>query len=293
MVKSFFLSLALLAGPVVAAAQDTATGVPPPTSSFFNADFSPASDADSTAYCAETTFRDSLTGVMRVYYPSGQLYQFVPYGDLRRRVLHGTLTTWYQNGTMRTKEDYVAGQRHGDLLSYYPDGTLKRRDLFEQGRSGIGSCYAPDGSYVPYFAYEQLPLYPGGDAGLVNELQRGLRRSMSKKESNAMLAESYRTVLATYGSWKREVLVELVVAKDGRVKDYKVIHSNAPALNNAALKTVAGLTRQFVPARRDGQVVVSRVVVPVQYVLSAPRRGETYPNTNQPVPSAEGFRKLQ
>ena len=79
----------------------------------------------------------------------------------------GTLTTWYEDGQMCTKEDYVRGVRHGDLLTYYPDGTLKRREHYENGFCGIGNCYGPDGNPVPYFAYEQLPLYPGGEAELV------------------------------------------------------------------------------------------------------------------------------
>ncbi|OGX85136.1 hypothetical protein BEN47_02035 [Hymenobacter lapidarius] len=256
-----------------------------PGSSFFHADFSPATADDSTAFCAETTFRDSLTGVTRVYYPSGRLQQFVPYGDVRRRVLHGTLTTWYEDGTMSTKEDYVAGRRHGDLLTYYPDGALKRRDRFDKDRSGVGNCYAPDGTHLPYFAYEQLPLYPGGDAGLMDELERGLRRGLSPKEINAMYNEGRWALTASPGSWKREVLVELVVAEDGRVTNYQVVRSNAPALNNAALRAAAKLSRQFVPARRDGQTVVSYFVVPVKYAVPLPPRQGQGLSTPRPIPS--------
>ena len=185
---------------------------------------------------------------------------------------------------MQSKEDFVDGRRHGDLLTYYPDGALKRRDQFENGHSGIGNCYAPDGTSLPYFAYEQLPLYPGGEAGLIEELERGLRRNLGVKEMNAMRTESYRTLRAPSGNWERQVLVELVVAQDGRVTDSKVVHSNAPSLNDAALKTVAKLTRQFIPARRDGQVVVSHFVLPVKYVLSVPRR-DTYQSSKELRPS--------
>ena len=285
--KTLLLCAALLVAWLGAAcAQAPAAAVPlGGGSSFFKADFSPSTADDSTAFCAETTYRDSLTGVTRVYYPSGRLKQFVPYSDVRQRILYGTLTTWYEDGTMRTKEEYVAGKRHGDLLTFYPDGALKRRDHFESGRSGIGTCYAPDGTYVPYFAYEQLPLYPGGDAGLVEELERGLRRSLSSKETAAMYNESYRTIASSPRSWKREVLVELVVAEDGRVTNYQVVRSDAPALNNAALRVAAKLSRQFVPARRDGQAVVSYLVVPVMYTVHVPLRQEHMQSTPRPIPS--------
>ena len=279
---------ALLAWPSAAYSQVPATAPRPTISSFFKADFSPSTSDDSTAFCAETIYRDSLSGVTRVYYPAGRLKEYVPYADVRQRMVHGSLTTWYEDGTMRTKEDYVGGRRHGELLTYYPDGTLKRRDHFENGRSGVGNCYASDGTYVPYFAYEQLPLYPGGDDGLINEVERGLQRNLNSKERAVIQSESHRTAQSTLRIWKREVLVQLVVAEDGRVSDYKVVQSNAPMLNNAVLRSVAKLTRQFIPARRDGQAVVSYLVVPVKYTLPMPTGQDLFQDVNRPSRRSPG-----
>ncbi|ALW86147.1 hypothetical protein AUC43_14225 [Hymenobacter sedentarius] len=69
---------------------------------------------------------------------------------------------------------------------------------------------------------------------------------------------------------KREVLVELLLGEDGRVASAKVVRSSAHFLNNAALRSVEKLKRQFMPARLDGEVVVCRYLVPVSYTMAMP-----------------------
>ncbi|OGX85135.1 hypothetical protein BEN47_02030 [Hymenobacter lapidarius] len=256
----------LLAWPLAGQAQGP--GLLNPVAYFFTEDFKATTADDSLAYCVETTFRDSLSGMMRVYYPSGKLKQFVPHGDVRRRIIYGTLSNWYENGAMRSKEDFVMGKRHGDLLTYYPDGTPKRREQHVHGRGGVGSCYAPDGSPVPYFGYEQLPLYPGGETELLKEITRGVR--LNPKETAEMRQEIAQVMNTPHKNWKREVLVELVVAEDGRLADARVVLSGSPYLSAATLRSVAQLKRQFMPARRDGQVVKCHFIVPVSFTLEIP-----------------------
>ena len=267
MLRLLPLSL-FVALPLAGRAQGPAQARLTPSAIFFSQDFKATDPADSTAYCAETTFRDSLSGVMRVYYPSGYLKQYIPYANVYRRMLHGTFSTWYEDGQMRSKEEYLGGVRNGDLLTYYPDGTLKRRERYEKGLCGVGRCYGPTGAPVPYFAYEQLPLYPGGEAQLLKELERAVR--LNSQEVAAMRRESGRVLnLARYG-WKRQVDVELAVAPDGRIASARIINSTAFFLDNAALRAVDKLKRQFVPGRRDGQATLSYLTVPVFYTLEPP-----------------------
>jgi protein TonB len=270
-----FLGL-LLTAPLLGRAQQLRAATPETIVDYFTQDYQPSTAADSTALCSETIFRDSLAGVMRVYYPSGNLRQYIPYAHVARRIRHGCLTTWYENGQLCTKEDYLRGKRDGDLLTYYPDGTLKRREHYENGRCGVGNCYDANGNPVPYFTYEQLPLYPGGDVQLVKELTRAVR--LNSQEIDAMRRESRRMLnIAQYGS-QREVDVELTVAPDGRVANARVVGSTAGFLNNAALRAVAKLKRQFIPGRRDGQAQMSYLTVPLYYTLEANYRQAYYNN---------------
>ncbi|WP_460619516.1 energy transducer TonB [Hymenobacter ruber] len=273
----------LLAGPLAGRAQAPRAVTPGPISSFFTPDYLPSTASDSTALCAETTFRDSLSGITRVYYPSGKLKQYIPYLNVARGVRYGSVTTWYENGQMCTKEDYVRGVRHGDLLTYYPDGTLKRREHCLDGRCGVGTCYDANGYPVPYFAYEQLPLYPGGEERLLKELTKAVRLN-SQELAAARRATRHMPDMVQYG-WRREVDVELAVAADGRITDARVVQSTAGFLNNAVLRAVAKLQRQFVPGRRDGQVMTSFLTVPLFYTLEAPSR--------QPYPGSYGSPRMR
>jgi protein TonB len=286
-VKTTFLFLAaLLAGPGLGRAQAPQAEVPAPTSSFFTTDFQPASPNDSTAFCAETTFRDSLSGVTRVYYPSGKLRQYVPYSNVYRRTMHGTLTTWYEDGRMCTKEEYLNGMRQGDLLTYYPNGVLKRQERYQNGHCGIGKCYGPGGEPVPYFVYEQLPLYPGGEAQLLKELQKALR--LTPEELTVVRREAYGMQSLLQGG-QRRVDVELALAPDGRITDARVVRSTAGYLNAAALRAVAQLKRQFVPGRRDGQVTASLLTVPVLYTFQTPYQSPNRSN-NRSYPGMRQWR---
>jgi protein TonB len=271
----------LLAGPLASRAQA------PPVSAFYTADYKPTTADDTTAFCVETTFRDSVAGVCRIYYPSGKLRQYVPYSNVALGTVYGTLTSWYEDGTMRSKEDYVGGQRHGDLLTYYPDGTLKRREQYVHGLGGVGTCFAPDGSQMPYFAYEQLPLYPGGQAKLIDELRDGIL--LNDHETLALRREGAKVMKTATKIWKLEVQVELLVGEDGRVVGAEVVKSNSSFLNNAALRAAAKLKRQFVPARLDGEAVKSHFVVPVLYTLQLPNgrladRPADRPMSARPLP---------
>lgn len=64
------------------------------------------------------------------------------------------------------------------------------------------------------------------------------------------------------------VLLEVVVAPDGRPADVRIARSSGHAmLDDSAVRTVRERWR-FVPARRDGAAVESRVTVPIRFRLS-------------------------
>jgi protein TonB len=267
-VKTWFPAWVLLL-PLASQAQEQPADSPVSVSSYFTADFQPTSAQDSTAYCAETTFYNGPRGVTRVYYPSGRLKQYIPFANVARQVKHGTATTWYEDGQLCIKEAYLNGVRTSELVTYYPDGTLKRQEQYENGHCGIGRCYDPDGRPVPYFVYEQLPLYPGGDAQLLKELERGAR--LTPREMNSMSTEG-RWPLPAGQEVRREVDVQLAVAADGRITGAQVVQSTSRMLSAAALRAVGKLRRQFVPGQRDGQRMNSYLTVPVYFTIYNPAR---------------------
>jgi protein TonB len=263
--KQLLLGLFLSTALVSQAQQATPATYPYKETKYFDAAGVELPTPLGSAYWLQTIYCDSVSGVVRRCYPSGKLKEYIPYADLRRHILHGTVSTWDENGQMRTKEEYVGGYRQGQLLTYYPDGTLQRHDTYSHGQGLVGTCFGPDGRPVPYSPYEQLPLYPGGGAVLVKEIQRRIHLSPADMQQLRYWESSKQRFLGG------EVKVTFTVATDGAVKDVTIDESSMrPSVNSKILAAVQGVSKRFIPGRRNGQPVEARLELPVSF--------ELYPN---------------
>jgi protein TonB len=207
---------------------------------------------DSAGQCVETLNWSGAIGLMRIYYPSGHLKEYVPYADLGADKIHGLVTTWYENGQLESQQPFIQGKREGKLLLYYDNGQLKRLSDYIAGAEQLGRCFDIAGIAVPFFPYEQPPLYPGGQMQLAKEIDRAIRWP--------------RDVPALLGVEERTVYVSFVVGKDGSIRSPQVaMSSHIPSLDRAVLATIQKLTRRFTPARRDGLIVQSKYYIPIRF----------------------------
>jgi TonB family protein len=189
---------------------------------------------------------------VRIYYASGLLKEYVPYADLGAGKIHGLVTTWYESGQLESRQPFLRGQRDGQLTLYYASGQLKRETDYVAGAELPGRCFDATGQVVPYFIYEQPPLYPGGHMQLAKEIDRAMRWP--------------RDVPAILGPDRRTVYISFWVDKNGIIRAPQVaVSSQWPSLDRAVLATVQKLTRRFAPARRDGLIVESKYYIPVQF----------------------------
>jgi protein TonB len=211
-----------------------------------------SSQSDSTGACTEVLRWSESAALVRVFYPSGHLKEYVPYGDLATGSQHGVVTTWFDTGQLQTHQPYLNGQRNGTLRVYYATGALKRETQYVNGNELPGSCFDPTGQPLAYFPYEQLPLYPGGETQLSKEINKALH--LPQRLPALSLVEPLL------------VDVEFQVSEDGSIKAPRVaLSSHVPALDQAVLAAVAKLTRAFTPARRDGRIVTCSYHLPVQF----------------------------
>ncbi len=207
---------------------------------------------DPTGACAEKMQWGEPGGLVRVYYPSGHLREYVPYADLARGCRWGVATSWYDNGQLGTWQAYQEGQRHGQLLLYYEAGMLKRRTEYVAGNELPGNCYNAEGQAIAYFPYEQLPLYPGGHTQLTKEINKTLRLPRLQQ---ALACGQYCLVD-----------VSIQVAEDGSIQSPRVaVSSRVPALDQAVLDAVARLGKRFNPGKRDGLLVRCGYHLPVEF----------------------------
>jgi protein TonB len=219
-----------------------------------------SSQTDSAGTCAEVLSWGDATGLVRVFYPSGHLKEYVPYGDFVTGRRHGLTTTWFENGQLQTRQVFENGQRTGTLSVYYETGALKRQVDYVAGVEQLGACYDPEGRPLAYYPYEQLPLYPGGQAQLTKEITKALRLPR-------------RLPLEAYlGPLQMEVLLQ--IAEDGSIQTPRVARSSRlTVFDQAVLTAIARLSRRFTPGQRDGQRVACAYYLPIRLTLPPPFAG--------------------
>ncbi|MCC2546221.1 energy transducer TonB [Hymenobacter sp. BT175] len=257
------LSHAALAQAPDAAPTEQPAGLPAKRVEYIGADGSRPGAADESSYRVETTFRDSVAGMRRQFYPSGKLRSVHPYAHVRRRILHGPTTTWYESGQQHSRQDYWAGQRHGELLVYYPDHTLRRRYVFEHGKRKEGACFGPDGQPAPYFEYYQEPIYSenGGD----------IRAAVTAMMRKGIYPEVVRQI-----GMDATVLITFTINTNGIVEDVRALPAKpgtvlAPAVAEGLKRLqdegvwLVKHFKTFSPARLDGQPIAVPYTLPIHF----------------------------
>ena len=97
---------------------------------------------------------------------------------------------------------------------------------------------------------EQMPMYPGGDAALMQYLSSNIH---------------YPAVAAENGVQGR-VVVGFVVEKDGSITDVNVMRSVDPSLDREAMRVVKSMPR-WTPGKQNGSAVRVKYQVPVTFRL--------------------------
>ncbi|MBX7066846.1 MAG: hypothetical protein K1X28_06420 [Parachlamydiales bacterium] len=82
-----------------------------------------------------------------LYYRSGKIYASLT--DEKREY-------FYEDGTLKTSEEFRDGKLHGQSLLFWPNGRLKRQCYFENGvRHGLDQMWDEAGNLADEGRYEQ------------------------------------------------------------------------------------------------------------------------------------------
>ncbi len=101
-----------------------------------------------------------------------------------------------------------------------------------------------------YDSVEQMPMFPGGDAKLIEWLYKNIRYPIIAEELGV----------------KGRVIMKFVVAPDGSVRDVLVEHSVNPLLDMEAYRVVRAMPR-WIPGKVDGEPVPVYFTLPVTFQL--------------------------
>ncbi len=101
-----------------------------------------------------------------------------------------------------------------------------------------------------YTMVEQMPSFPGGEAGLLEFLSKNLRYPYSAKENKI----------------ENTVICCFFIEKDGSLKQPTVLQSASPLLDREALRVLQTLPK-WIPAKRHGLPVRVKYILPVSFRL--------------------------
>jgi protein TonB len=210
--------------------------------------------AQGARYRRETEYADSVAATVKTYaLATGKLASLQTYGHLRKGVLSGVWEAWHPNGRLESHAEYLNGRRTGEMRTYYPSGQLKRRELYnlKNDFKTSGECFAENGQPVPFFPFEQMPVYPEGDGGprvIIKAIVRGM----------------VYPKLARKDHCEGRVVVGFNVNAQGEVADVQLKQGLCPLADEAVLASVRKLKR-FEPGRRDGLPMPVAFTIPVTF----------------------------
>ena len=116
---------------------------------------------------------------------------------------------------------------------------------------------APQSKKV-YRSVDQMPQFPGGEAGLMRYLQSNINYPANAAMNNI----------------GGRVILQFVVEKDGHIGEVKVVRSIDPEIDAEAVRVVKSLP-DFIPGRQDGEPVAVWYTIPVSFkVQSEPAKPE-------------------
>lgn len=251
------------------AAQDSST-YPYKTREYFGPDDRKVAGPEGAHHSIEHVYRDSTAGTIRRYNANGNLQESTQYADIRYLVKLGPRVTFYENGKVQTKDDYVGDERQGEFLVYYPDGALKRRERYVANERTSGECFAPDGSPVAFYPYQVMPSYRGGG---------------TEKLVQAIQAHLVYPSQALMNDTQGRVFVAFVVTATGEIADVKVVKGVSAALDAAAITAVRKV-KGLAPGQLDGHAVQVAMTVPITFgIRAAPVNSRSSsPNQRPPFP---------
>jgi periplasmic protein TonB len=103
----------------------------------------------------------------------------------------------------------------------------------------------------PYFAVDEMPVFPGGDAALLKFIASNVQYPANARENNI----------------EGKVIIRFCVMVDGNINQISVIKSVDPEIDTEALRVVKKLPT-FKPGKKGGVPVPVWYMVPISFAIS-------------------------
>jgi protein TonB len=243
----------MLARPAAGQSAPAVAAAPPATQTlYFDIQGKQISTAEGAEHREEVTYRDSLGGTLRIFYPSGKLRRMVPYAHFAHGVKYGAETSYYESGEIKSRCEYNLNGPVGYHIQFYRNGKVRSRLPLGKNlpKKTKPESFGPDGQPREFKAeVEKMPtLDGGGNAAIVSQVQRAVHYP----------AEALRAQITG------KVMVNFMVDDAGFVRNVQIVKTPSPVFNKDVLAAVASLGR-LTPGEQDGDTVDVFYAVPITF----------------------------
>lgn len=152
----------------------TAQTTPKKITIYLAADGTQLPSADGADHRAEITLRDSVSGTVKEYFPSGKLRRMASYAHVPRGVRHGVEMTYDEAGQLRRRQEFVAGQQQGELQLFNAEGKVARKVAFDKDQRVSQQCFTAAGEPKVCTDEKVLPTFPGGTNSLIRAIEQAV-----------------------------------------------------------------------------------------------------------------------
>ncbi|MDO7852652.1 energy transducer TonB [Hymenobacter convexus] len=216
--------------------------------------------ADGADHRAEITMRDSASGLMREYYPSGKLWRVVPLAHVGMGIRHGVAMSYDEAGKLRKREEYVGGHRQGEVQLFDASGALSRTKVYQHDKLVSQQCFTATGQATGCQEEKHAPQYPEGMTGLMRDIQKAV-----------VLPPEYM-VKRNYGI----ATLKFIVDEHAKITGATVLKAPSESMGQAVLDALKRIAPFQAPPTIDGENVAVIYTLPIK--LGAPPQGWNMPN---------------
>ncbi len=230
----------------------------------------------------------SQNGIIRSYYPDGNLYYEISYVN---DVLDGTSYWYYPSGNLKAMKEFSKGKLNGYVREFYESGLIKEEFYVKDGiKDGTHRIYYENGALKEINIYEEGKLIssnkfeydPNYTAPPESYLAGNRQQEILKKKKQELICDVdicpipvggmkiiqdnliYPEHALMYGL-EGEVILIASIDEKGDVMNTEVIKGLGLGCNEAAEEAVK--KTKFIPGQKDGKVVPSRVTLKVEFKI--------------------------
>jgi TonB family protein len=258
---------------------------------YFDKNWNDITNRDDAAFYR--TVEEYATNVMvRDYYISGKIQMIAECSNAQpKMVREGNVKYFYENGTLKEEGLYTTDKAIGLHKSYYENGNPKSEIIYDDNDKK---------TFRHYWTKNGDDLLQNGDAIILQSTAKGFNNFMEIEKFTQ--TASFQVEIATqdtvysmcdtpseypggstmmmkkivenirYPSYARRngvqgtTYVQFIVAKDGSVKDVKVLKGIDPDCDEEAIRVVT-LFPSWKPGKHKNKIVQTRFVLPIKFKL--------------------------